>query len=157
MSLYQRHFRYDPITGQIFRLTQQGNYQAGSEVTAKDVSGYIRVQFNKRKVLGHRLAWELFYGEKPPEYIDHINGDCSDNRLDNLRSATHSENQCNKIMLPNTTGIKGIHVHKQSGGYIAHITHKGKQYTKYSKADLGMLQIWLEEKRLKLHKQYARH
>lgn len=156
MSLYQYYFTYNPDTGKICRKTQQGNYKAGTELNAVDGKGYIRIQFQRQKILGHRLAWELFYGTEPPEFIDHINGCPDDNRITNLRAATNSENQYNKQMSPNSTGIKGIHVHKQSGGYMAMISCAGKTYTKYSQTDLAYLKEWLDTKREELHKQYAR-
>lgn len=43
---------------------------------------------------------------------DHINGDRLDNRKENLRACTESENQRNKSKLPNnTTGYKGVYTH----------------------------------------------
>lgn len=156
MDLYQRHFTYNPTTGKLYRKTQQGNHKAGTEITAKSKDGYIRVQFQRKKILGHRLAWALFYGTEPPEFIDHINRCPSDNRITNLRAATNSENQYNKSMPLNSTGIKGIYRHKQSGGYMAAISCEGKAYTKYSQTDLECLVVWLATKRAELHKQYAR-
>lgn len=45
-----------------------------------------RVEGNKGKLL-HRLIWEDFYGKKIPEHyvIHHLNGDKSDNRIQNLQ------------------------------------------------------------------------
>ncbi len=42
----------------------------------------------------HRLVWLAFYG--PSYELDHINRDKSDNRIENLRAVTHSENLKNR-------------------------------------------------------------
>lgn len=152
-DLYQRHFGYDAQTGKLWHTTSKGRCKSGQEVTAKDTTGYIRVQFQGRKILGHRLAWILYYKEQPPKYIDHINGVQDDNRICNLRAATHSENQHNrKKYANNTSGIKGIS--KTKGGYAAHIRHDGIKYSKWSK-DLSIVQAWLIIKRQALHGAYA--
>ena len=44
-----------------------------------------------------------------PEYIDHINMDRQDNRIENLRDATSSLNNHNKAKRSdNTSGVKGV-------------------------------------------------
>ena len=62
---------------------------------------YLRVKVNKperRDLLVHILVWETYVGEKPTGYeLDHINTDRYDNRLENLRCVTHSENMLNPI------------------------------------------------------------
>lgn len=152
-DLYQCHFRYDPETGRLFHTTSKGRVRAGQEVTAKEPNGYIRVQFQRKKILGHRLAWFLYYKEQPPEYIDHINGDPTDNRIVNLRAATFSQNQHNrKRYANNKTGIKGIST--CHGGYQATIAKDGKTYTKWSK-DINVVTTWLTNKRAELHGVYA--
>lgn len=54
---------------------------------------------NKKQYYLHRLLWEAFIGEIPEGYeIDHIDGNPSNNVLQNLRIVTHKENMNN----PNT-------------------------------------------------------
>ena len=52
----------------------------------------------KLKRLVHRIVAKTFL-ENPDNkpVVDHLNGDKTDNRLCNLKWATHSENQCNEI------------------------------------------------------------
>jgi len=48
-----------------------------------------------RYFFAHRLIYFIATGEEP-DYIDHINGDRSDNRIENLRAATNSQNMANQ-------------------------------------------------------------
>lgn len=53
-----------------------------------------RMNVSQKQV--HRLVAHAFLGECPQGYVvDHINGDCHDNRLENLRYITRSENKLN--------------------------------------------------------------
>lgn len=53
------------------------------------------------------------------EQVDHING----NRLDNLRGCNNGENNRNKgPNKKNTSGYKGVYLHKSTGKWIAQIT-----------------------------------
>jgi hypothetical protein len=64
----------------------------------------------------------------PPEYyVDHINGDPSDNRRQNLRLATELDNQRN-MCLPkhNTSGFKGVSFRKDRGKFRAYISLHNK-------------------------------
>lgn len=58
----------------------------------------------------HHMVWVLVHG-RFPTLIDHINGDKTDNRLENLREVSYSENNKNKIhpWRPNAqTGLPGV-------------------------------------------------
>ena len=55
---------------------------------------YIRTWIQGRPYLVHRIIWAMHYGDTT-QAIDHINGDTFDNRIENLRTVTHSENTRN--------------------------------------------------------------
>jgi hypothetical protein len=50
----------------------------------------------KQVMLEHRVVWLMTYGNLPKE-LDHIDRDKSNNSISNLREATRSENNRNKI------------------------------------------------------------
>src|SRR4249920_1606718 len=57
----------------------------------------------------HRIVWLLYYGEPVPHTIDHKDTNPLNNRIDNLRDATTSENAINRVLSTNnTTGVNGV-------------------------------------------------
>jgi hypothetical protein len=76
----------------------------------------------------HRIAWLFAYEEDPSEkHIDHINGDRSDNRICNLRLATHKQNACNQRKKNDTTSAyKGVSWYKRKRKWVAQIGIDGR-------------------------------
>lgn len=74
-------------------------------------------KFKGKWYLVHRVVWFLHHGEIEDGFvIDHIDGDPSNNRIDNLRLATVRENALNRrVHSNNKLGIKGVC--KTNGGY----------------------------------------
>jgi len=61
-------------------------------------SGYISNSTKLGCKLQHRIVWETFNGDIPTGYeIDHINTIKTDNKLENLRVCTKSENMLNPL------------------------------------------------------------
>jgi hypothetical protein len=89
-------------------------------------TGYRQIQINKKCYKEHRLAWLYVHGTLPTNHIDHINGNKHDNRIDNLREATHSENHQNRCTQHNnTSGFTGVVWHKRENKWQSRISIDG--------------------------------
>lgn len=109
---------YDPATG-IFTRKKLGKYASkkylGQETGYKHSTGCVFLSVNRKKLKAHRVAFLLMTGAWPEKEIDHINGNAADNRWENLREVTRSQNCCNtKLSKKNKTGAKGVfHVRRE--------------------------------------------
>lgn len=100
--------------------------QAGTK--AGTVSGGYRfVNLSVVRTSAHRVVFLLHHGYMPPE-VDHIDGNRLNNRIENLRAASHAENLKNvKTPTTNTSGRKGVSWHKAANKWAAHIREGGRQ------------------------------
>ena len=103
-------FIYDKDTGLIKWKNSRGCVSGGDIAGClRKNDGYLCVRVNKRLMLAHRLAWMIHYKEEPPKVIDHINHVKTDNRIDNLRAATKSQNGLNRTASRvSKSGRKGV-------------------------------------------------
>jgi hypothetical protein len=71
--------------------------------------GYLKIKINGVAYYSSRLAWFYMTGNWPSEEIDHIDRDPSNDRWNNLRLASSSDNKCNSSLnTRNTSGYRGI-------------------------------------------------
>ena len=85
-----------------------------------DTNGYRAIQIEGKLYRAHRLVWKYHYGKDPKEFIDHIDGNKSNNNMENLREATRQQNSYNRgPQKNNKLGIKGVS--KYGNKYIATI------------------------------------
>ena len=101
------------IDDTVYQVSNLGRIknQAGSIlVPRRHTSGYLAISLGrKQQFLIHRLVAKAFL--PPPEegfVVDHINRDKTDNRIDNLRWATKSQNACNTARVENATYIQFV-------------------------------------------------
>ena len=105
---------YNSHTGIFTR--RQDRVGKGRPHKAGDIAGfvhkghhYVVISVGSRKYLGHRLAWLYVHGAWPSSRLDHKNCVRHDNRIDNLRLATHEQNLRNvPKRITNTSGFKGV-------------------------------------------------
>jgi hypothetical protein len=99
---------------------------AGKAAGYVDAQGYITIRVNGVSMKAHRVIWALFNGADPVDQIDHINGTKTDNRISNLRQATHQQNQWNTKGRTKSGLPKGVHLRCDGKKFCAYIKRDGK-------------------------------
>ena len=152
----RKKLHYDCETG-IFTWIVSTKGHASGKIAGSQCGKYKIIVINQKHYLAHRLAWLYMTGSFPNEYIDHINGNHTDNRFCNLREATHGQNvQNSPLRKNNTSGIKGVSWHKHKKRWHATIFANNKRI------NVGYFKILEEAKkaidvaRLKYHGDFAR-
>lgn len=127
-SLTQARLRellhYDPDTGLFtWRVDRPPRAKAGDSPQSPTKRGYLRASIAGRLHYLHRLAWLYVHGVWPTGVIDHVNGNPSDNRIENLRDVSHAVNLQNlrKARSDSTTGLIGAQPAGATGRYVARI------------------------------------
>jgi HNH endonuclease len=118
---------YDSLTGILSWKKRRKSCKPGAKAGSHHIQGYERISINYKRFLVHRICWLHFYGTWPTAEIDHINRNKKDNRIINLREATRSENDQNKVAQKNSkSGIRGVNWDKSRQLWEARITLNGK-------------------------------
>ena len=161
MSLHERlHELFEYRDGNLYWKTNRGSKKCkGKKAGCLTVQGYD--QFRVRELGGamkvHRAVY-LMHHKYLPEFIDHINGNRSDNRIENLRSATKEENGQNRIMPShNTSGVKNVSWMKNNKKWGVHLRINGKKRWFGLHDDLEFAELVAMEARNKYHGEYAKH
>lgn len=82
---------------------------AGKEaLTAVAANGYRIGAIFDKLVIAHRVVWLMVHGDWPSMQVDHINGIRTDNRPENLRLVTQSQNNANSRSRAGTSRFKGV-------------------------------------------------
>lgn len=123
---------YNPETGVFtWRNKMRGPVNAGDVAGRQKPNGYLSIKAQQKDYYAHRLAFLYMTGDWPPEHVDHINGDRCDNRWGNLRPATVSQNLGNTGKhARNTSGFKGVSIHKKTGLWRARLGRETIGYFK---------------------------
>ena len=122
---------YEPDTGFVLWKEKRSNMPKNSKAGCKNGSGYMVITINSKTYRLQRVIWLYLFGHIPHGYyIDHINGNKTDNRLCNLRLATNSQNQQNRpAPQNNSSGYRGVTWHKQAGKWMSRICIQNKRET----------------------------
>ena len=133
-NILRQLLRYEPATGKVFwkprsrdlfpseRAFKAWNarYAEAEALTSDHPSGYKEGSVFGVSYLAHRLIYKFVFDEEP-QFIDHINGNRSDNRIENLRSVTRIANSQNTRRASNNSSqVTGVS-RRKLGGWCAHI------------------------------------
>lgn len=133
-DLVLKLFSYDPETGVFMRIARMTRSREivplpVPELAGTEKEGYLRISLFGKSFYLHRIAWLVVHGRWPTELIDHINGNRSDNRIENLRECSEAENRQNwrQPKSNNPHKLIGVNWHKAARKYTAQIQINRKQ------------------------------
>jgi HNH endonuclease len=123
-SKLREMLHYDPDTG-VWTWLAAPNHNTrlnGTRAGHLRGDGYRQIRIDGRLYYSGRLAWFYMTGQFPREEIDHVNRDPSDDRWNNLREATSSDNKANQCLSSNnTSGYKGVSWNYIVGKWYVHV------------------------------------
>jgi len=119
--------------------------------------GYRRIGLNKKVYLAHRLIYMMFHGYMP-EIVDHIDGNKLNNKIENLRSATKSQNcQNQKLPINNVSGYKNVRWNKTKAKWCVNLRLNYKDIHIGYYKDIELADLVAQEAREKYHGKFARN
>ena len=123
----QSVFKYE--NGQLYWISNRRGVQKNKPINCKVGSGYIGCMLDGKHYLVHRLIYLYINGYMPKNDIDHINGNKSDNRIENLRVVTKKDNQQNmrKAYSTSKSGLLGSFYSKKHNNWFSRICVNGQR------------------------------
>ena len=164
------YFEYDESSKTGLRWTKDiwaGNKKVawvGKEAGSLTKAGYYRVVVDRGAYLVHRLIIGLLYpGFDQGLFVDHIDGNRSNNLRSNLRLVNHNLNMKNNARKPGPSGIKGVRKTCVRGidYWKGELTVNGETISKhFSIKDFGeevafKLAVEFREELLRLHPEFT--
>lgn len=129
--------------------------KVGDEVGCNN-NGYKLTSVNGKYIQNHRAIFLMHHGYLP-DYVDHIDGNKSNNKIENLRAVTKAQNAWNsKLHSTNKSGIRGVSWNKQTNKWRVAINVDGKAIHLGRFSDIKDAQKVIESARIQYHGQYAR-
>ena len=155
-------FDYREDGNLVRRYATMGNGNYAGRVIGTTPDGTRANRYSSTKIHGqhwcvHKLIYLYHYGINPVQ-LDHINRDTADNRIENLRVASGSENACNrKLFANNTSGCKGVSWSKRANKWQCYLAiNKKIKHLGYFE-DLELADLVSNEARDLYHGHYANH
>jgi hypothetical protein len=148
---------YDPATGILrWREDRTAGTKAGDMAGTPNGDGYLKVSIIGKRYFSHRVVFAMYYGRQPTAQIDHIDGDRYNNKISNLREATHSQNVMNTRRLDsNSVGVKNISIKRRK--YLARIQANKRIFYVGSFETLNEASEAIQRARKHFHGEFARH
>ena len=115
-------------TGLVWRVNRCNRAKKGQEAGSFHSRGYCIIFFKYKRYNNHRIVYFLNTGIDPEEkLVDHEDGNKLNNKISNLRLATHKQNHHNRRKHNNnTSGVTGVHWDKRANKYRSGIDHNCK-------------------------------
>jgi hypothetical protein len=158
MTQDEAHKLFEYRDGVLFNKMQRGiNGRIGERTGTLNQNGYWNVRVNNKQYKNHIIIFLMHHGYLP-KFVDHIDGNPLNNKIENLRPATHAENIQNaKTYNTSTTGIRNVSWHKPLNKWRVQLQVRGKKKHIGYFDDLELAELVAIEARDKYHKEFARN
>jgi hypothetical protein len=141
-----------PIGKDLFALVDDEDYELVSKFNwHKHKSRSYGQYYASSNIKMHRLVMDA----KPGEIIDHINGDSLDNRKENLRLCTYSQNQQNTQSRAGSSRYKGVSYIKRKNLWKGSFQYEGVHYHCGIFKSEQECALAVDRKRLEVCKEFA--
>jgi len=78
-----------------WRVSTGRRVKARSKAGSLRKDGYTVIRINGNLFFAHRLVWFVTHGKFPDNFVDHLDGNPSNNKIESLRDVTHKVNHQN--------------------------------------------------------------
>jgi len=149
---------FDYRDGDIYwKVARTNAIKVGQKAGSLNHYGYLITRINNKLYKNHRLIFLIFNGYLP-KFINHIDGNLLNNKIENLKEIKHSKNiQNSKKRNDNTSGVKNVHWNKKNKKWRVQLTINGKQKCFGSYDNLDMAELVAQKARNKYYGEYAKH
>lgn len=143
--------RYYCGDGKSFIFSPEDSDLVSSRQWCVSATGYVE------DIVAHEKLARLIMDASGDEYVDHVSMDTTDDRRENLRVCSWSDNNCNKILQTNNkSGFKGVSFHKASGKFLASLWKDGAHHYGGLHATAEEAALAYDELAREYHGEYAR-
>jgi hypothetical protein len=118
--------RFQYIDGAIYWKTKAAvSVDVGKRAGGNHGDGYRCVSINNKRYLEHRIIFLMHYGYLP-QFIDHIDCNKQNNKIENLREASIYQNNQNTPSIRSASGVKGVYFNQKRNKYHGQVWANGK-------------------------------
>jgi hypothetical protein len=124
-----------------WKISLSNRVKIGDKAGFLNSNGYYNICIKNKNYTNHRLIYAMHNGCMP-KIIDHIDGTRINNKIENLREATVSQNcQNGKLRKNNKSGVKNVHWYKRDKKWCVDLTVNGKlkNFGKFENLELAEL------------------
>ena len=161
MSLTQKeaHRLFEYKDGVLFwKERPKHSRKSKDDMTAGTITtgGYLKLTIKQKKFYVHQVIFLMQHGHIP-KLVDHVDGNPSNNRIENLRESSKSLNACNsKTRSDNRSGHKGVVWSKACSKWAAKIQFKKHSLHLGVFEDFELACLVSDEARILYHGEHAR-
>ena len=150
------HQLFDYKDGTLYwKIRSSHRIHIGDKAGCLDTNNYYKIRINGKMYGSHRVIYAWHYGYFP-KIIDHIDGNPENNKIENLREATHSQNNWNsRKNSRNTSGFKNVRWRKERNKWTCQFQVNKKTISRGAFDTAEEASIFAEKLRKELHGEFT--